>query len=58
MRMLDGLRDELRPLLDQFLVEAQGTPALTTATRINALLILAEPAGCLCVQQVDSYPRV
>jgi hypothetical protein len=38
-RMLEGLRDELKPLLNRLLVEAQGTPALPTATAINELLI-------------------
>jgi hypothetical protein len=38
-RMLDGLRDELKPLLDRLLDEAQGTPAFPTATEINELLI-------------------
>jgi hypothetical protein len=31
--------DELRPLLDRLLIEAQGTPTSPTATRINELLI-------------------
>jgi hypothetical protein len=40
LRMLDGLGDELKPLLDQLLIEAQqGMPTLLTATRINELMI-------------------